>query len=165
MLGQIAYRRFRHIPHLLQQNFCHQHNFTLAQHFGLVAWLDDRASAHLPLSSLEQYHARELALADQCGLLCALPAPWVWWAVEWLPWAGRRTRQRIRRQGPKEARPSSQRGCVIWSARHGRLSRAGLIVSFLPWPHAILNLWARQERGADGRKLSVLVPPLRIQLK
>ena len=101
----------------------------------------------------------------QCGLPGARPAPWAWWVVEWLPWIGRRTRQHRRRQGPKKGRPSSQRGCVIWSAWHGRLSRAGLIVSFLPWPHAILNLWARQERGADGREMAVLVPPLCIQSK
>ena len=101
----------------------------------------------------------------QCGLPGVRSALWIWWAVECLPWAGRRTRQRRQRQGTKEARPSSQKGCVIWSAQHGRLSRAGLIVSFLPWPHAILNLWARQERGVDGREMAVLVPPLRIQLK
>lgn len=53
-------------------------------------------------SSLEQYHAREPALADQCGLPGVRPAPWLWWGVEWLPWIGRRTRQCRRRQGPKK---------------------------------------------------------------
>lgn len=67
-------------------------------------------------------------------------------------WIGKRTRQHRRRQGPKEARPSSQRGCVIWSARHERLSRAGLIVSFLPWPHAILNLWEDKKEPQMGGK-------------